>query len=85
MLGMGVKEPNSIKKEVFPDKQGKMHYKEKPMFYPGWKITFNLICTDDSLNPKKLKECLELAGLLYGVGSGRPDNGRFDVKEFKPF
>ena len=38
---------------------------------------------DDELEVGMLKQILEAAGKFFGVGSYRPEYGRFEVEEFK--
>ena len=68
-----------VDKNIFPKADGKQQYKERPGFNTGWKLEFTLICYDDSLPVEKIEECLNVSGLLFGVGARRPDYGRFIV------
>lgn len=82
--GKWIKDKEDIEENCFPDKQGKMHYVERPMFLMGWEAEFILICLNgDFLNPEKLYHILEIAGVMYGWGAHRPDNGRFVINKFE--
>lgn len=81
--GSELKEPEFIDENLFQKKDGKQQYKERPGFRSGWKVRFTLECIDKSLTKQKIEECLEWAGSLYGVGTRRPDYGRFKVVKCK--
>lgn len=45
-----------------------------------WRLKFQLVVFDDSLQGEsELKESLEAAGVFCGLGTGRPDYGKFRV------
>jgi len=54
----------------------------RPMFKEGWKASFEVTCVQDWLAPAVLKEGLVRAGMCHGLGSHRPQFGRFIVKSF---
>ena len=47
-----------------------------------WKLSFSLVVFDDSLADTELEESLRAAGLFCGLGTGRPDYGKFELAEF---
>jgi hypothetical protein len=52
----------------------------RPLIKSGWKISFELNAFGV---PKEfLQECLDLAGLRFGLLSHRPEFGRFQVNKF---
>lgn len=82
--GKWVKDEDEIAENIFPDKQGKMHYVERPMWRIGWEAEFTLTCLDGNfINPDKLYQILETAGMMFGWGAHRPDNGRFVILIFE--
>jgi len=44
-----------------------------------WKVTFDLQVMDDYLTEEVLREGVERAGRSHGIGSHRPDFGRFEI------
>lgn len=49
-----------------------------------WKLSFDLIVFDDSLqSDDELRASLEAAGVFCGLGTGRPDYGKFEVKTWE--
>lgn len=54
-----------------------------PRFVAGWAAPFSMILTQgDGNTVEAIKRSLDAAGLLVGVGSWRPEYGRFIVKDF---
>lgn len=53
-----------------------------PFLEPGWKSDFELSVLDDSLSQAAIKTALDTAGLVVGLGSGRPEYGRFNVSKW---
>jgi len=54
-----------------------------PMYKPGWRMEFWIVLADDEiLSVDYLKEILDFGGHRIGIGSGRPDYGRFMVVKF---
>lgn len=54
-----------------------------PRFVIGWVAPFSCILTaGDSHTVEAVKQSLDAAGLLVGIGSWRPEYGRFVVREF---
>ena len=45
---------------------------------PGWELNFQ-IKAGDFLEPEFIHQCLEIGGMLCGIGGKRPENGRFEV------
>lgn len=48
-----------------------------------WSCEFTIEIIDDKINPTVLKQILEFAGKLKGVGDNRPEYGRFVVTKYK--
>lgn len=44
----------------------------------GWELEFDLLF-HEMLEPEFIKEALEMAGLLCGIGGKRPEYGRFEI------
>jgi hypothetical protein len=55
----------------------------RPALSTGWHLDFRLNVVVDRLHPETLRVSLEHAGLLIGLGSWRPEYGRFIVREFE--
>lgn len=54
----------------------------RPMFME-WTASFNLLVLDDTLPTEILKEIIELAGTVVGIGDYRPKYGLFTVEKFE--
>lgn len=66
-----------------PPKTGAAVVLRYPMMNPGWKLDFALLVADDSRRPGDIKRALEAGGLLVGIGSWRPEYGRFMVTDWE--
>jgi hypothetical protein len=55
----------------------------RPQLDSGWKLAFRLSVLNDALPDKELCEALKLAGLQVGIGSWRPEYGRFEVTQWE--
>jgi hypothetical protein len=56
----------------------------RPAFLPGWRATFELqVLIPEYIPPADLRDVLQIAGKLVGVGDFRPTFGRFDVVHFE--
>lgn len=55
---------------------------KRPMFRAGWELPLVINVVDDRRDPETLRRALEEAGMLVGVGSWRPEYGRFIVTEW---
>lgn len=64
-----------------PPQSGPLVMKYWPML-EDWKLSFSLVVFDDSLAGDELEESLKAAGLFAGLGTGRPDYGKFSLAEF---
>ena len=58
--------------------------RRRPMLNTGWHLSFDIVLVDDRRNLGQVKQAVEEAGLLVGLGDFRPDYGRFVVKEWQP-
>lgn len=55
----------------------------RPAFLAGWAADFQLMVTEPKyISPSELKETIQVAGQLIGVGDFRPAFGRFLVTRF---
>lgn len=54
----------------------------RPALDAGWRLSFDLLVTLDTLHPDALRESLTVAGELVGMGSWRPEFGRFLVRDW---
>lgn len=65
-----------------PPQKGALVVKYWPKF-EDWKLTFTLTVFDDSLQEDaELQEAIHAAGLYCGLGTGRPDYGKFKLTEW---
>jgi hypothetical protein len=65
------------------NQQGKMVVKSRPK-WKNWKTEFTIqIANEEFLDQTTIKQILETAGTYQGVGTWRPENGRFKVTEWK--
>lgn len=52
--------------------------------HSGWKVTFDLlIMLPEYIDQNALRETIESAGRLIGIGDFRPTFGRFGITSFK--
>jgi len=84
MISLGKKKYDSIAEDVVTRKgTGDKVTRVKtfrPLIEKGWKINFEINAFGV---PKEfINECLELAGLRFGLLSHRPEFGRFQVNKF---
>lgn len=57
----------------------------RPAFNTGWKAEFTVeVLLPEYISPQLLRETIEKAGRLVGVGDMRPTFGRFGVIHFEP-
>jgi len=55
----------------------------RPAMSAGWEVTFDfLVNLPEYINPNDLREVIEQAGRLIGIGDFRPTYGRFGVVKF---
>lgn len=56
----------------------------RPAMKAGWKVTFSLMCVlPEYVDRNTLRETIESAGRLIGIGDFRPTYGRFGITSFK--
>lgn len=65
-----------------PPRTGAMTIVRRPAMKAGWLISAQAAVLDASIPPDALKNALTSAGLYVGVGSWRPEFGRFILKEW---
>lgn len=54
-----------------------------PSFKTGWKLRFAMTVVDDRRSQSHIRKALEEGGLLVGLGSWRPEYGRFIVTDWQ--
>ena len=54
----------------------------RPALEEGWELSFGLNVIDDRRSPAEIRRSLDEGGLLVGLGSWRPEYGRFMVIEW---
>lgn len=81
----GKTEPDAIHEHPgrVPPKTGGYVMVRRPMFHTNWELPLVINVTDDRRNPESLRKSLEEAGTLAGLGSWRPEYGRFIVTDWK--
>lgn len=62
-----------------PPRTGGAQTIRRPMLNTGWRLACVLRVVDDRRRPDDLRRALDEAGLLVGMGSWRPQYGRFVV------
>jgi len=67
-----------------PGPRGKAAIIRRPALDTGWTLWFRLSITNEAIPSDQLKAVLVLAGSLLGMGSWRPEYGRFVVSEWQP-
>lgn len=83
MPSLGVKEPDFIERFPVKKKDGTTVIVVRGGLNTGWKLSFHLLVVDDRRDPDQLKVAFEEAGILVGLGAGRPEYGRFEVTKWK--
>lgn len=48
-----------------------------------WSLKFSAVILDEVFPSEAIKESIQFAGLYYGLLDGRPQLGRFELKDFK--
>lgn len=85
-INKGVKEPDGIDARpgrIPPGPRGSMVMLYRPFFKEGWTLDFTVEILDDTITEDLIKQSFEAAGLLSGLGAGRPDYGRFSVTKWE--
>lgn len=65
-----------------PARTGGAMIVRRPMVATGWQVRFSADVLEDRRDPNQIHMALEAAGLKVGIGSWRPEFGRFIVREF---
>lgn len=83
LASLGVKEWNYLdKRRVMVQRQG--INRVRPAMHVGWRATFDLmILLPEYVDRNSLRETIESAGRLIGIGDFRPTFGRFGIIKFK--
>ena len=66
-----------------PPKTGALVKVWRPAMKEGWEMRLTFHVTDDRLTADALRLAWENSGMMVGIGSWRPEFGRFIVKEWK--
>lgn len=66
-----------------PPKTGGACMIYRPAFRTGWTADFVLNVVDDRVTPDKIRLSLEEAGIRVGIGSWRPEFGRFIITNWE--
>jgi hypothetical protein len=66
-----------------PPRTGPMVTLYRPKLDPGWTLTFRLLIADTTIHPDTLRQIINFAGLLAGLGAWRPEYGRFLLTRFE--
>lgn len=78
------KEPDYILQSNPPRKDGNRVSIKHPAFSKNLEIEFILKCLDNEMEDKAIKDLIEKAGIMYGIGARRRDRfGRFELISFK--
>jgi hypothetical protein len=81
----GVEKPDRIVEDVvrIPPRTGGLILKAWPVLDAGWRLAFRLTLLQPAvLGPSVARAALDNAGLLAGLGTGRPEYGRFTVTKW---
>jgi hypothetical protein len=85
-ITLGTKEPDLIDKRmgrIPPGPRGAAVMLYRPLFNEGWEVSFSFLVSHDIILEKDLKLALSEAGILAGIGAGRPDFGRFEITKWQ--
>lgn len=84
-IDLGVKKPDEVNRAsvVNPNTRGR-GFSYRPQLNPGWKGTFSLTIQNSEVIPiERVKEILDHAGMMVGIGDWRPKFGRFICTKFQ--
>lgn len=83
LAGLGTKEWDYLdRRRVQVQRQG--INRTRPAMKVGWKVTFDLmVLLPEYIDRQQLREVIESAGRLIGIGDFRPTFGRFGIIKFK--
>lgn len=82
----GVPKPDAIVEDIvrIPPRTGGLVLKAWPVLQNGWRMRFRLTLLAPSvLGPGVAKAALDAAGVLCGMGTERPEYGRFTVTRWE--
>lgn len=80
----GKKDPDKVIESYPKRKDGSRVKVKHPAMLAGTKVDFLIKSLDDTMEDKAIKDLVEMAGKMYGIGGRRADMfGRFEVVEFK--
>lgn len=54
----------------------------RPMLNDGWILKVGMLVAMDNISAGDIEASMVSGGLLIGVGSGRPENGRFEIQSW---
>lgn len=77
------KELDGLRNSTIIKKDGNLQYALWPQKNLPWSIKFKARILDDNFPLEALRESMDNGGFYMGIGSGRPEFGRFEVKECK--
>jgi len=83
MPSLGMKKPEFVERFAVQRKDGSQVVVVRGGLNAGWKLNFTLSVVDDRRDPDQLKIAFQEAGILVGLGAGRPDYGRFEVTKWE--
>ena len=84
-LFFGTKDPDGIHESIGkrPPRTGAACVIRRPMLNTGWHLPFTLMVVDDRRPADNIRRAIEEAGLLCGMGSWRPEYGRFILTDWE--
>lgn len=66
-----------------PPRTGRASIVRRPAMKVGWRLSAAVAVLDDGVPADAIRAALEAAGVYVGIGSWRPEYGRFVVREWK--
>jgi len=83
-IRLNKEEPDDILVSYPARKDGNRVTIKHPVFKTGTEVEFQIRCLDSTMEDKAIKDLIEMAGQMYGIGARRADMyGRFDLVDFK--
>lgn len=85
-VSLGKKQADFIDKRmgrIPPGPRGSAVMLYRPGFHEGWEVSFQFIVTLDTVLERDVKQAFSQAGILVGIGAGRPDFGRFEITKWQ--
>ena len=76
---LGIEEPDYIHQSIVYKKNGQAVVQFRPAIKVGREFGFSIVVYDDNITLKQIRAASAAGGIYCGIGSFRPEHGRFEV------